>query len=677
MSLTRDKSEERANKKLEKSKKRAEAKKHLPGGIASLSFLIALFDRICNIICDAIVKGFFGRLCSGYKKCQQSFENGFLREFLFSDRKFKKFFRRVRKFLSRNLETCFIVTRGQRAIKFFASAPLSFYGGFGVLFGLYTVVVYFVRMLVPDIPNAPIDYIIVAAAVVIVSIPLVFSKLPFSAAIMRSTAGKLIFQSCFGVSDETLIRNSSDQQGKGTLMLFLGLIAGTLTFFVHPLAILFSILAIAVIFFVAVTPEIGVVLTLFAVPFCSFVDNPTVLLCSFVGLTAFFYLIKLIRGKRVIKLEAIDVAVLIFAILMLLSSIFSAGGAASATSAVVTCILLIGYFLIVNLMRTEKWIKRCVAALVSSATIVAFLAIVENFFGVSDNRWIDVALFSDIRIRVASLFENPNVLATYLVLILPFVFAYMTLSKTLSEKILSSLVCVIFVTAIVFTWSRAAWLATIVATFFFFTVYSRKTLRVIGLGLICAPAIPMLVPETVINRFISIINLSDSSISYRIYTWLGSMRVAQDNFIGGIGYGLGSFSEVYPSYAYAGIEAAEHSHSLYLQVIISMGIGGLLTLAVICFLHFQKCSEYIQKPENKASKFFVSASVMAIMAGLIMGIFDYVWYNYRVFYIFWIVLAIGCAFVRIGNNEAIRRADPIEEYSISNSDNFNEERSSI
>lgn len=670
MSLTKEKSEERANKKLEKSKKREEAKKHLPAGIASLSFLIAFFDRLCNIICDAVVKGFFGRICSSYKRAQRSFEHGFLREFIFRDPKFGIFFRRLRKSISRNIETCFIVTRGQRVINFFASAPLSFYGGFGVLFGLYTIVVYFVRMLIPDIPSAPVDYVVVAIVVVIVSIPMVFSKLPFSTAILRSTFGKLIFQGCFGISDEVLLKKSAEHKGRGTLMLFLGLVTGALTFFVHPLAILSFALAVALIFFVAVTPEIGVILTVFSVPFCTFMDNPTLSLSTFVGITAIFYVIKLMRGKRVIKLEAVDIAVLIFGILILLSSTFSAGGRASIDSAFVTCMLLVGYFLVVNLMRTEKWVRRCVGALVGSASIVAVLAVIENFFGATDNRWIDIALFSDIRIRVTSLFENPNVLASYLVLILPFVFVYLLLSKTLSEKILASFVCAIFITAIVFTWSRAAWIATIAAAFFFFVVYSRKTLRIIGIAIIAAPAIPMLVPPSVLDRFVSILNFSDSSISYRIYTWLGSLRLVQDNFIGGIGYGLESFSEVYPSYAYAGIEAAEHSHSLYLQIIISMGIGGLLTLAIICFLHFQKCSEYIQKPENKASKFFVTASVIGIMAGLIMGMFDYVWYNYRVFYVFWIVLAIGCAFVRIGNNEALRKLDITEEYDFSSSENF-------
>lgn len=48
------------------------------------------------------------------------------------------------------------------------------------------------------------------------------------------------------------------------------------------------------------------------------------------------------------------------------------------------------------------------------------------------------------------------------------------------------------------------------------------------------------------------------------------------------------------------------------------------------------------------------ASMIAVLALLIMGIFDYVWYNYRIFFLFWIVMAIGVACIKIGNRELER-----------------------
>ncbi len=658
-------------KEASKHEKRPKSRKRLGSGIASFSLIIFLFDKLSDIFCNALVNGFWGRICSGYTKLQNSFKNGFLKEFLFKDRKIKKLFRHIRKFLSGDLESCFIVTRGRKIIRFFSAAPLNYYGSFGLFFGLYVIVVYFVRMIIPDIETAGVDYLIIGIALIIVSLPLLFSKVSLSNAILKSSIGKLIVQGCFGISDETLAKNIKPRRGKGNLMLFFGLVAGILAFFIHPMKILIAIFMAVVLVFIASSPEIGVLLTVTMVPFLSFMSNPTICLCACVLTTSFFYAIKLIRGKRVFKFELVDGVIFLFGLIIFFASIFSAGGIGSRNSALVSCTLMLGYFLLVNLMRTEAWIKRCVVALVGSATIVASIGIFEYFFGESSSNWLDISLFSGIRVRIVSLFDNPNVLATFLVLIFPFSLVYLVLSKNRNEKFISLFACILLILATVFTWSRGAWIAMAVCTVIFFTLYSKKTLRMFGVLLLAMPVLPMLLPDNVIDRILSIFNLSDSSISYRIYTWIGSMRAIKDYWVGGIGYGTEAFQKIYPYYAYSGIEAAEHSHSLFLQVMLGLGVGGILTLVVLLFLYFQKCFEYIQKPENNESKFYTAAAVISIIGALIMGIFDYIWFNYRVFFIFWIIIAIGCAFVRVGNNEHERKLAVIDDYQLSENNELN------
>lgn len=658
----RDKAEKKAQKVQKNLEKKNRSRKTSLTGIASVSFLIALFDRLGEIIYNAFVGGFFGRIFSSYKKLQSSFEGSFLKEFIFGDRRFKKFFRRLRKFLSSNIEDCFIVTRGQRMIHFFSSAPLNYYGNFLSFFGVYTCVVYFVRLLVSGISSASSDYLFIGIGAIIISLPLLFSRISMASALQKSVIGRMLIEATFGISDETIKKHSAVRKGKGNVMLFLGLVAGILTFFIHPLTIILAILFFVLVCFIAVSPEIGVLITIFVLPFCSFMSNPTIALCGIVLLTAFFYVIKLIRGKRVFKLELVDAAVLLFALMIYFSSVFSAGGEGSRNAALVSCALMLGYFLLVNLMRTEKWIKRCVFALVSSGSIVAMIGVLEYFFGKSSSQWLDVRLFTNIRVRVVSLFDNPNVLATYLVLIFPFALNFFILAKKRNEKFLSAIVCAAFVVATVFTWSRGAWIAMVLTFFVFFTVYSRKTLRIFGAAILAVPVLPMILPDNLLDRAFSILNFSDSSISYRIYTWIGSLRVVGDHFLGGIGFGPEAFAKIYPAYAFAGIESAEHSHSLPLQILIGMGIGGLLVFVALIFLYLQKTLEYVRKPESSSSKFYVTAAVASVIGALVMGAFDYIWYNYRVFYIFWIVIALGCALVRAGNYEADRNVGTSESY---------------
>jgi len=229
-----------------------------------------------------------------------------------------------------------------------------------------------------------------------------------------------------------------------------------------------------------------------------------------------------------------------------------------------------------------------------------------------------------------------------------------------NEKVLSLIISAIFVLCIVFTWSRGAWLAAIIGSFVFFIIYNKKTFRIFGVALFVIPIIPIIMPSNVLNRFLSIANLSDSSIAYRIYTWRGSLEAIKNHFFSDIGYGNEAFKRVYPEYAYSGMEAAEHTHSLFLQLFLGLGIVGLVLFAIIAFFVMQKLFGCIKSPEDRTSCVYVIAVVASLVSALVMGIFDNVWYNYRIFYAFWVIVAIGVAFVRVGNYEANRKKDPID-----------------
>lgn len=43
-----------------------------------------------------------------------------------------------------------------------------------------------------------------------------------------------------------------------------------------------------------------------------------------------------------------------------------------------------------------------------------------------------------------------------------------------------------------------------------------------------------------------------------------------------------------------------------------------------------------------------------LLAALAQGMTDYIWYNYRVFFVFWFVLALTSAYIRVGRSEATR-----------------------
>jgi O-antigen ligase len=86
---------------------------------------------------------------------------------------------------------------------------------------------------------------------------------------------------------------------------------------------------------------------------------------------------------------------------------------------------------------------------------------------------------------------------------------------------------------------------------------------------------------------------------------------------------------------------APHSHNLYLQVFLEMGITGFFTflLVMVCFIN--SCLRGIKRAPW-AERLLIVAILSGVLGFMLQGAFDYVWYNYRVFLLFFMTLGLGC-----------------------------------
>ena len=634
---------------------------------SGMSLFVFLLDKLSEWIYGLFAYGFFGHILSSYSSGLSSYDNGHFVAYFKGTGKSRMFFRKIRMFLSRHFENSFIIKQLSKITHRLAFTTLKTYGSFFLAFGIYTMIVYLIKKFIPVTGQANVDYMFIGIIVCLASFPLYFSKKPLAIAVKNSVILGALFVDAFGYREEQFTEGNQGKWSNTGVAILIGLLAGILTFLVSPLIIIFAIICFIILILVVISPEIGVLLCIFGLPFCSLLPNPTLVLSVAVTLTIFSYVIKLIRGKRIFNLDLLDSLILIFAIIVFFSGAITIGGKSSYNSAVISCVLIFGYFLVVNLMRTPIWIKRCVLALVASGTIVSIIGVAEYLLGSAVNDWLDLKYFSSIYGRTTSLFDNPNYLAAYLALVFPFAVYLTFFSKTKKERLLCFLCDIIIGMCIIFTWSRGAWLAMLICLTVQCIIYSRKTMRLIWLSVISIPFLSFILPQNIIDRFSSIGNFADSSIMYRVYTWKGSMGIVKDYFWGGIGYGTETFREIYPMYAYAGIEAAAHSHSLFLQILIGMGIGGLICFALIIWFYSQKSFGYLKASSDKSSFMITVASLTSVIAFMIMGIFDYVWYNYRIFFMFWTIMAIGVACIKTGTSivQKAQNFNMADEYSAS------------
>ena len=137
--------------------------------------------------------------------------------------------------------------------------------------------------------------------------------------------------------------------------------------------------------------------------------------------------------------------------------------------------------------------------------------------------------------------------------------------------------------------------------------------------------------------------MEDSSTSYRVYIWLGTLGMLKTYWLGGIGMGEAAFSQVYPFFSYNAI-TAPHSHNTFLQLTVEAGIGALAVFVITQFVFAKKMVKTYRLGYEKS---WSSVTALAIGCGIIgflaQSMFDYTFYNYRVMALFFMVMAIGMA----------------------------------
>ena len=117
----------------------------------------------------------------------------------------------------------------------------------------------------------------------------------------------------------------------------------------------------------------------------------------------------------------------------------------------------------------------------------------------------------------------------------------------------------------------------------------------------------------------------------------------KDFFLTGIG--VGSFNLVYPIYSY-NAAYAYHSHKIFLQIFIEMGIVGFSVFIGIVFLYIQKMYYGVKNTINKNR--YIGAVILGGFVGfLIQGFADYLWFDYRIILLFWMIIGLGIAAVKV------------------------------
>lgn len=485
--------------------------------------------------------------------------------------------------------------------------------------------------------------IMLAVVFQIIALLMIFINLSPGAVVANSVAVKKLML-IFDIDLEDYSDTVELSKKASIIFCLIGVVLGLMAIIVPPMYVFALFVGASFVCAVLINFKIGAFLVPFVFPFMPTMAIVGLILLSFLSL--FFK--TLYDDNFKFNKTNLDVYVILFAIVMLVSAIFSFARLNSMKIYMVYLAFMLGYFVFTNTIISKKDLYSFLTLSVISAFFVALYGVYQYVFGFAEgSTWIDTEMFSDIQTRVVSTFENPNVLGEYLLLMIPVAAAFLWSAPKKYNQFINLVALSVLGLCMIFTYSRGNWLGLIAAIIIFISFYDRKFIYA---GIILAVISPLIVPESIINRFLSIGDTTDTSTSYRVYIWFGTISMLKDYWLCGIGLGSEAFNMIYPRYSYASI-VAPHSHNLYLQIIAENGILGIIVFLGMMITYFKDIISCVSARKRSIVKAILIALMSGMAGYLVQGAFDNVWYNYRIVMMFFMFLAISQSAVLILRKE--------------------------
>lgn len=342
------------------------------------------------------------------------------------------------------------------------------------------------------------------------------------------------------------------------------------------------------------------------------------------------------------KIDGVGVGIILLLAVLFVSSALSFAMFGSLKVWAMYLVFAGFYIVIINTIETKEALYGLLRLFVISGALVALYGVCQYVFGwTTANAWIDETMFEDETMRVYSTLGNPNVLGEFLLLVIPVsaVFMIKDAWKHSSKYIYAGIFALTFL-CLILTQSRGCWIGFMLAAVIFVTFYEGRLWSLLPIVILL---LPLVIPDTIVDRIMSVGNMEDSSTSYRVYIWLATLGMLKTYWLGGIGMGEAAFNEVYPFYSYNAI-VAPHSHNTFLQLTVEAGVGALIVFVVTQIVFVKKMQSVYAMNDKKSLD---SATALAIGSGVVgflaQSMFDYTFYNYRVMCIFFMVMALGTA----------------------------------
>ena len=510
-----------------------------------------------------------------------------------------------------------------------ASLPVMSYGLFLLSFGISVTVMQALKLITVSFPAYTMLTMIQGILILLISIPMFISRdESVTECLSRSVIGGFILYDIMGVRGE----NKAPEKGGmrfGILLFMVGLALGSLSYYYSPALILLTLAVLIFAVRTVYTPELGVLLGIVLIPFVELTSEPATICIIYSVFVFACFILKVIAGRRSAGFIFSDFLVALFALICVTASVGTPDG---IRTALMYLSFMLMYYVVRNLIKSQKWERRCVSAWIIVSCLVSLEAIAQVIAGG--------------RIYVTSFFGSEPELAWYLAAGLIITFA-----KALTVQHHRSVYAAAAAIQVFALLGSGTWLSFIVTCFviiLFFMIFSKKTMGVLIVLIVAIPVVSCFFTGSQLAAFWRLAAFKGPSQAHKVEIWHISSRIAGHRIFCGTGLGRETFASVFSDYAPEGM-AAESSMSLALQLLIQLGIIGVIFLtATVTAAAVSSFTLYSKYGRRSAHAVYGIGYFMALLAFSVIGIFYDIWDSEPIALMFWMLIGFsfscaGCA----------------------------------
>ena len=165
------------------------------------------------------------------------------------------------------------------------------------------------------------------------------------------------------------------------------------------------------------------------------------------------------RKEENFKQTPLDIPIIIFIGIMLFMLIFNSSDYSISLEGFRAVVqYMLWFFVILQLLRDQKSAKQVCLVLIIGTSVMAAHGIFQYIIGVEmPSGWVDQNE-AGVRTRVYSILTSPNIMGSLMTLAAPIAVAFAFCANNLKKKIIFAFLSIMMIFALIFTFSRGAWI---------------------------------------------------------------------------------------------------------------------------------------------------------------------------------------------------------------------------